>query len=138
MITDFFSVDSLIQLFTSVYDPKNPASWIIVMKNVLHDWADSYVITILKNIATAIAHIPGAQDRVHLAIYEHHIVPHQHPAASHINWMTTAIDMTMMMVHGSQQRTEQQWKKLFLQTGWKTKGFLVGQAPSSIIEAVIA
>jgi len=114
------------------------AEWGLIMKHVLHDWADAKALVILENLSTAIRSVPNAAAKCTLCIVEHNILPASHPAAPAVNWMASGIDMHMMLATGGMQRNMQQWEMLFKQTGWKLRRIAAGELHVSVVEATLA
>ena len=96
--------------------------------HILHDWSDDKCRTILRQTVAAMKHGNGSR----LLILEH-ILPDM--GASTLSGMN---DMIMMLLFGSMERTEKQWRELLSQEGlgivriWK-----LGENSESLIEAVL-
>lgn len=86
-----------------------PAFEVYTMKWCLHDWADSEVLVILKNIRRSIKKGP----RSRLIILESIL------RDGHMGRMSRYGDLNMMIAVGGGERTEQQWLSLAAQSGWQ-------------------
>ena len=98
------------------------------LRAILHDWPDAKALEILKNVASAME-----PDYSMILIHEIVFSP-QSPDPQ-----ATAIDMTMMAMLSSRERTEPMWNDLITSAGlevvkiWRTSGSI-----NSIIEARLA
>ncbi len=100
-----------------------------VMKFIVHDWDDAHALRILTNCRTAAA--PSSR-----VILLEQVVPDQlgqNPADRAV----IRADLTMMSV-GGKERTAEEYRALFKQTGWRLSGITAAAEGFSVIEAVPA
>ncbi|KAL4293012.1 (R,S)-reticuline 7-O-methyltransferase isoform X1 [Arachis ipaensis] len=109
-------------MFVSV--PKADA---IYMKWILHDWSDQHCIKILKNCRKAIP------ENGKVIIVDHVLQPEGNDLFDDTGF---AFDM-MLLAHnaGGKERTEENWKWLFAETGFPRYNIIKIKALPSIIEA---
>lgn len=88
-----------------------PAFQIYTMKWCLHDWKDNDVVTILRNIRESIT--PGPLSR--LVVLESILSDGQ------IGRLSRYGDINMMMTANGQERSEESWRDLAAQSGWKVE-----------------
>jgi hypothetical protein len=98
-----------------------------ILKNIIHDWDDARSLTILKNIRTAM----GNSRQGKVLLLEVVLGPGGHP-------LGYLADIEMMVLAGGRERTEQEYRDLFAQAGFRLTRIVPTQAPQSIIEAVVA
>lgn len=95
------------------------------MHRILHDWPDNKCLEILKNLASAM--IKGYSK---LLVYDF-VIPDKGAQGN-----STGLDITMMSLFGSSERTEQAWNTLLESAGLKiVKIWPVEPASESLIEA---
>jgi hypothetical protein len=97
---------------------------IYIMKQVLHDWDDPRALAILKTCRKAMT--AGAK----LLIVEL-VVPEEGPRAL----FGALLDLHMLVVHGGRERTEAEFAKLLLASGYQLQHVISAPTPASIIEA---
>ncbi|MEE9197583.1 MAG: methyltransferase [bacterium] len=97
-----------------------------VLKHVIHDWDDERAAVILRNCRRAM----GSQGRVLLLEYVLPSGNEPHPAQM--------ADITMMVMVGGQERTEDEFRDLFGQAGLKLTRIIPTDSPVSLLEAVVA
>jgi precorrin-6B methylase 2 len=102
-----------------------PTADVYVMSVVLHDWDDASAVRILRNIAKAAA--PGAR----LVLLEV-VIPEGD--APHFSKM---MDLTMMTMLGSRERTENEWRQLLAKGGFTLDHIVSGSGIFSAIEATL-
>jgi hypothetical protein len=96
------------------------------LRNVLHDWPDEQCRTILNHLKAAME--PGYSK---LLINEC-VLDDDRPV-----WQHTAMDIYMMSLVASAERTETEWRKLFTSVGLEVTGIWTkGEGNESIIEVV--
>lgn len=97
------------------------------MHSVLHDWSDDNARKILTHLKEAMK--PG-----HSKILINENVVDDQGA----DWKITSLDWTMMVMLGSCERTETQWRGLMGSVGLKINGIWKGEgATESLIEVVL-
>lgn len=101
-----------------------PSGDAYIMKHIIHDWDDAHSLTILKNIHAAAA--PGA----HLFLVEAVMAPGNEPHFAKI------VDLEMMLLPGGCERTEQEYRDLLAQAGFKLTNVVKTKSPLDLIEAV--
>ncbi|KAF4773873.1 O-methyltransferase [Colletotrichum scovillei] len=98
------------------------------MHSVLHDWTDDVCGSILSRVTEAMT--PGYSK---LLINEN-VIP-----SIGADWQATALDMMMMTLFSSRERTEEQWRKLLEPAGLKiVKIWSAGEGVESLIECELA
>ncbi|KAL1983736.1 hypothetical protein VTN96DRAFT_9992 [Rasamsonia emersonii] len=98
------------------------------MHSVLHDWPDETCQVILTNLAKAMT--PGYSK---ILIFEN-VIPD-----TDADWQTTSLDIIMMSIFASQERTERQWRKLVESAGLKVVNiYTAGKGVESLIECELA
>ncbi len=95
-----------------------------MMKHIIHDWDDERSTTILKNIHKVIP----ADGRV--LIVEMVIAPGNEPHFGKIQ------DMEMLVSPGGIERTEEEYRRLLADAGFKLTRVIPTRSPLSIVEAV--
>ena len=101
-----------------------PSGDAYLMKHIIHDWDDAHSLTILKNIHAAAA--PGAC----LYLIEAVMAPGNEPHFAKI------VDLEMMLLPGGCERTEQEYRDLLAQAGFKLTKVIKTKSPLDLIEAV--
>jgi len=101
-----------------------PAGDAYIMKNIIHDWDDAHARTILNNIHAAAA--PDAR----LFLIEAVMAPGNEP---HFAKM---VDLEMMLLPGGSERTEQEYRDLLAESGFKLTKVIKTKSPLDLIEAV--
>ena len=98
------------------------------MQWILHDWSDQHCIKILRNCRKAIPEKTGK-----VIIVDHVLQPDGNGLFDGTGF---AFDM-MLLAHnaGGKERTEQDWKRLFAETGFPRYNIIKIKALPSIIEA---
>ena len=94
------------------------------MKNIIHDWDDAHALTILKNI-----HAAGSPD-ARLFLIEAVMAPGNEP---HFAKM---VDLEMMLLPGGLERTEEEYRDLLAESGFKLSKVIKTKSPLDLIEAV--
>jgi hypothetical protein len=100
---------------------------IYIRKQVLHDWDDLRALAILGTCRTAMK--TGAK----LLIVEL-VLPEEGPNALFV----ALLDLHMLVVHGGRERTEAEFAKLLLDSGYQLQHVIGTPTPASIIEAEAA
>lgn len=97
------------------------------MRYILHDWPDEQCRTILQHLKDAMK--PGYSK---ILIHES-VMADRNPA-----WQHTALDIYMMALFATQERTEQEWRKLLSSVGLTITGIWTkGTGNLSLIEAMV-
>ena len=98
------------------------------MHSVLHDWSDDNARKILTQLREA------------LKLGHSKILINENVVADQgADWKITSLDWTMMVMAGSCERTETQWRGLVGSVGLKISGIWKGEgATESLIEVVLA
>ncbi|KAF8626087.1 hypothetical protein AX15_005085 [Amanita polypyramis BW_CC] len=126
---------------------------VFFMRRVMHDWSDEYCRKILKPLREAATPNTKLVLMDSLVPYACHdprndilgAAPKEAPAPLLANWgisnsMTYIVDMCMMVVHNSQERTIDQFDRLLKSSGWKISAVRrqtsTGTMVLSTIEAV--
>jgi hypothetical protein len=98
------------------------------MHSILHDWPDAQCKTILTNLALAMT--PGYSK----ILINENVIPD-----TDADWQTTSLDIIMMAVFASQERTERQWHDLIESAGLKIVGIWTAEkGVESLIECEVA
>ncbi|CAF4256299.1 unnamed protein product, partial [Adineta steineri] len=103
---------------------------VYIMKNIIHDWNDNRSIDIFKVVRKA-----ANEQQVTLFLIEFVILP-EDEQNKNINNIAHSIDMHMMVMLGSKERTQYQYEYLLKQGGFQLKQFHYTETPISITEAV--
>ncbi|RDX94541.1 xanthohumol 4'-O-methyltransferase [Mucuna pruriens] len=105
-----------------------PSADAIYMKWILHDWSDEHCVKILKNCRKAISEKTGK-----VIIVDYVLRPEGNELFTDVG---IAFDM-MLLAHnaGGKERTEENWKWLFKETGFARYNIIKINALPSIIEA---
>jgi hypothetical protein len=95
-----------------------------VMKYIIHDWDDEKSIRILENCRKAM----GAEGRVL-------VVDHVVAAGNRFDW-GKLVDINMMVMLGSKERTKNEFRQLFARAGLRLKRVIRTASSLSILEGV--
>lgn len=95
-----------------------------VMRHIIHDWDDAKSLTILKNCFSV---MPSGGK---LLVVESVIPPGNEP------FMGKFLDLTMMLIPGGKERTENEFKELYDRAGFDLTRIVPTAADVSIIEGV--
>jgi hypothetical protein len=95
-----------------------------VMKYIIHDWDDEKSIRILENCRKAM----GAEGRVL-------VVDHVVAAGNRFDW-GKLVDINMMVMLGSKERTKDEFRQLFARAGLRLKRVIRTASSLSILEGV--
>jgi len=96
-----------------------------VMKYIVHDWDDAKCVKILNNCRTAM----GADGRV--LVVDHVVGP-----GNRFDW-GKLVDINMMVMLGSKERTKDEFRQLFARAGLRLKRVIKTASSLSILEAVV-
>jgi len=94
-----------------------------IMRHIIHDWYDPQALTILRNCRQ----VMPAQGR--LLLVEKVVPPANEPS-----WIKY-LDLTMMLIPGGMERTEEQYRTLLSQAGFRLKRVVATPAPIDVLEA---
>jgi len=94
----------------------------ITMRHIIHDWDDEKSLTILKNCRAA---LPPAGK---LLLVESVIPPGNGP------FMAKFLDLTMMLIPGGKERTEQEYAQLYRQAGFRLARIVRTNTEISVVE----
>lgn len=98
------------------------------MHSILHDWPDDKCKDILKNLAQAMK--PGYSK----ILINENVIPDVDA-----DWQTTSLDLIMMSLFASQERTTRQWQSLVESAGLKIVNiFTAEKGVESLIECELA
>jgi hypothetical protein len=96
-----------------------------LLKNIIHDWADDKALQILRNVRAA----AGPRSTVLLV----EMVVRESGRDGPENW----VDLEMLLNLGSRERTEQEYRKLLQQAGFRMTRVVPTASPLSVIVAVV-
>jgi hypothetical protein len=120
-------VNKRIQLISGDFFKSVPAGCdIYLMKHILHDWSDAECLRILRNIRS----VMDKQGKV--LILEMLITPGNVPEHSKI------LDLQMLIMEGGKERTEDEFRELLAEAGFRISRIIPTRSPISIIEALLA
>jgi hypothetical protein len=94
------------------------------MRHIIHDWEDEKSLTILRNCHRAMP----AHGR--LLIVESVIPPGNEPFGGKF------LDLVMLLIPGGKERTEEEYRTLFTQTGFELSKIVPTNSEVSVIEAL--
>ena len=98
------------------------------MRTVLHDWPDSKAKEILMNLR------PSLTRGYSKLLINETVIP-----AQGAHWLSTALDMVMMVNFSACERTEENWRALLASAGFKiVKIWTREPGTESLIEAELA
>jgi hypothetical protein len=93
-----------------------------LLRHIIHDWEDSKAVRILQNIHRAMA------KNGRLLIVESVIPPGNEP------FFGKLLDLTMLVVAGGQERTEEEYRRLLGQAGFRLARIVATASDVSVIE----
>ncbi|KAK2008967.1 O-methyltransferase [Colletotrichum eremochloae] len=123
-------IDSKIELIEYDFHTEQPVKGAraYYLHSVLHDWTDEVCRSILSHITAAMK--PGYSK---LLVNENVLPP------TGANWQATALDIMMMTLNSSRERTEGQWRNLLESAGLNiVKIWTKGDGVESLIECELA
>jgi hypothetical protein len=97
-----------------------------ILKNIIHDWPDEQAAGILSNVRSA-AHDGATVLLIELVIPEHDR-----------DFLGKWSDLEMLLVLGSRERTEAQYRDLLRESGFRMTRVVSTASPFSVIEATAA
>ena len=95
-----------------------------VLKHIIHDWEDAKAATILRNIHCA------ARPSAKVILLECILAPGNDPGF--IKWL----DLEMLLLPGGRERSEEEYRKLLADAGFKLTRVVPTKSPVCVIEAV--
>jgi hypothetical protein len=95
---------------------------VYLLRHIVHNWDDEHAIAILRNLRRAIA--PGAK----LLVVERVIPPGNEPLFGKL------MDLTMLVVHGGIERTDEEFRRLFEAAGLRLSRIVPTAVEVSLIE----
>ncbi|AQL05850.1 5-pentadecatrienyl resorcinol O-methyltransferase [Zea mays] len=105
-----------------------PPATAVFLKTTLHDWGDDECVKILKNCRQAIS----PRDAGGKVIILDMVVGYGQPNITHLETQVM-FDLYIMTVNGA-ERDEQEWKKIFIEAGFKDYKILPILGALSVIE----
>jgi hypothetical protein len=93
-----------------------------LLRHILHNWDDEQAVTILRNIRRAMG------DSGRLLVVERVIEPGNAPQFGKL------MDLTMLVVHGGAERTEEEFRRLFEAGGFRLTRVVPTAVEVSVIE----
>ncbi|KAI1214680.1 S-adenosyl-L-methionine-dependent methyltransferase [Annulohypoxylon truncatum] len=124
------TLDSRIEVMTHNFLQEQPikGSRAYYMHSVLHDWPDVEALKILARVKEAMK--PGYSK----VLINENVIPPRNAT-----WEATGLDILMMTLLASRERTEQDWRHLLGEAGLKiTKIWTVANGVESLIECELA
>jgi hypothetical protein len=97
-----------------------------LMKYIIHDWDDERCVRLLRNCRAAMP----ANGRV--LVVDHVVAP-----GNRFDW-GKLLDINMMVMLGSKERTKEEFRQLFSRAGLRLKRVIRTGTPLSILEALTA
>lgn len=95
-----------------------------LLRHIVHNWDDEHAVTILQNVRRTI------DDRGKLLVVERVIPPGNEPMFGKLT------DMTMLVVHGGKERTDEEYRRLFESAGFRLTRVVTTALDVSVIEGV--
>jgi hypothetical protein len=108
----------------SFFDAVPPGGDTYTLKDILHDWDDARALAILRNCRRAM----DAQAK--LLVIERVLPVGGEPAIGKM------VDITMMVMTGGMERTEDEYRALLAQAGFTLRRVLFTHSAASVLEAV--
>jgi hypothetical protein len=97
---------------------------VYLLRHIIHDWDDDRAIRILENVHRAI------DMNGRLLVVESVIPPGNEP------FFGKLLDLTMLVIPGGRERTEEEFRHLFGQAGFRLSRIIPTQAEVSVLEGV--
>lgn len=95
-----------------------------ILSNVIHNWDDDQAVSILHNCYQAM------DERGRLLLVEMVLSGKEEPALARL------VDMTMLVLIGGRERTEQEFSKLLARSGFKLERVIPVQSMTCVLEAL--
>jgi hypothetical protein len=93
-----------------------------MMRHIIHDWDDDQSATILRNVRKAMA------ANARLLVVESVIAPGNEPSGGKL------LDLAMMVIPGGVERTEEEYRELYSQAGFRMSRIIPTAAEVCVIE----
>jgi hypothetical protein len=106
------------------FDSVPPGADVYIMKYIIHDWDDERCVRLLSNCRAAMS----AGGRV--LVVDHVVAP-----GNRFDW-GKLMDINMMVMMGSRERTKEEFRQLFLRAGLRLKRVIRTGSPLSILEGL--
>ncbi|XP_031503788.1 trans-resveratrol di-O-methyltransferase-like [Nymphaea colorata] len=103
-----------------------PPADAVLLKAILHDWDDKDCVKILRQCREA---IPEPGGKVIVVDVVRKKWPHQV-----FNELQLLVDLQMMVMNNGRERTEEEWKKLFIDAGFSSYKIVTSVGVHSLIE----
>ena len=98
------------------------------MRSILHDWPDEKCAEILANLK------PAMTPKYSKLLINEYVIPD-----TRAHWISTALDMLMMATFSSRERSEQNWRRILEDVGFRIiKIWCPEPGAESLIEAEVA
>jgi len=97
-----------------------------MMRHIIHDWDDDECVTILKHCRSAM----GGNTAARLLVLETVIPPGNDPMFGKL------LDLNMLVIPGGLERTEQEYRELFANAGFRLSRIVPTATEISVIEGV--
>jgi hypothetical protein len=108
----------------SFFDSAPAGADLYILKNIIHDWPDEQAVTILRNVRAAAT--PGAT----LLLVEAVIPDHDR------QFLAKWIDMEMLIGVAARERTEDEYRKLYQEAGFRLTGVVPTASPFSLVQGL--
>ena len=95
-----------------------------LLRHILHNWDDGWAVAILRNVRSAM----GVEEGARLLVVERLIPPGNEPMFGKLT------DLTMLVVHGGLERTEEEFRDLFATAGFTLTRVVPTSSDVSVIE----
>lgn len=90
-------------------DPQTVQADVYFFRWIMHDWADSYCIKILRNL------IPALKKGAKVVIMDA-VLPERGEAPRYVEKLQRGVDLQMLTLLNARERGREDWKKLFRET----------------------
>jgi O-methyltransferase domain len=108
----------------SFFEPVPPRADLYILKHVIHDWPDDVCVGILRRCRDAVS-----KDG-YIVVIDAVIRPGNRPSLS------KAVDLLMLISLDGQERTEEEFARLFSRAGLKLTRVVPTPTPYSVVEAM--
>jgi hypothetical protein len=95
-----------------------------IMKHIIHDWDDAKANALLKNVRTALGDKPKGK----LLVVDAVVAPGNEPHFAKF------LDLEMMVICGSRERTAEEFRNLFARAGFRMTRIISTKSPVCVIE----
>jgi O-methyltransferase domain len=95
-----------------------------LLRHIVHNWDDERSVAILRNVRNGM--VEGAR----LLVVERVIPPGNGPMFGKL------MDLTMLVVHGGQERTEDEFRRLFEAAGFRLTRIVAAEGDPSVVEGM--